>query len=419
MRQNPRPNSKRIVGQINKAMDRTNDSVLHRVRTPGSERINVHNRQPPKGPRAAGPPGRMNHGNTSGPPRGGHMGGRGGFHQSQPQISPAQQMQLLAFYEQQAKIMQSILSPGQQQAVMPGMPPMPGMPGIPMPMPGPVPAINPAFRHGMGMGRGQTPQQQQQQQQQGKSLFERVQHVPNGNFSHGHGRGQHHNHSDNHSHAKAQNTSMGDDTAMDVEGAPSSSEPSPDTICKFNLKCTKADCIFAHQSPAAPPGTTIDVHDTCPFGAACQNRKCVARHPSPAQRKVHQADQDCKFYPNCTNSHCPFRHPTMPMCRNGADCTREGCKFTHVKTMCRFRPCLNPSCHYKHEEGQKKGPVWKASEHEHVSERKFVSEEDGEEELILPGAMDASGDGGGGGGVGAAESNGEQHSASAGVEITT
>jgi hypothetical protein len=87
--------------------------------------------------------------------------------------------------------------------------------------------------------------------------------------------------------------------------------------------------------------------------------------------------------------------------------------------MCRFRPCLNPSCHYKHEEGQKKGPVWKASEHEHVSERKFVSEEDGEEELILPGAMDASGDGGGGGGVGAAESNGEQHSASAGVEITT
>ncbi len=54
---------------------------------------------------------------------------------------------------------------------------------------------------------------------------------------------------------------------------------------------------------------------------------------------------------------------------------------------------MNPSCIYKHEEGQRRGAfddkVWQAGEsqeREHVSERKFVVGDEGEEEeLIVPG----------------------------------
>jgi nuclear polyadenylated RNA-binding protein NAB2 len=182
-------------------------------------------------------------------------------------------------------------------------------------------------------------------------------------------------------------------SSMDVEMSQEQREPpSPDTTCKYNLSCTNKDCKFAHQSPVAPPGAAIDVNDVCSFGAACKNRKCTGRHPSPAQKIAHQTEMDCKYFPNCTNPRCPFRHPTMPLCRNGADCTTPDCKFTHSKVACKFNPCLNAVCPYKHEEGQKRGKfedkVWVANgAKEHVSERKFV-DENGKEELIKPGASE-------------------------------
>lgn len=55
--------------------------------------------------------------------------------------------------------------------------------------------------------------------------------------------------------------------------------------------------------------------------------------------------------------------------------------------MCKFNPCLKPGCQYKHAPGQKKNNsnVWVApKEGEHVSERKFV-DEDQAEERIVPG----------------------------------
>jgi hypothetical protein len=177
----------------------------------------------------------------------------------------------------------------------------------------------------------------------------------------------------------------GEDQDMDMSGR----QANPDeAVCKYNLKCTNKDCKFAHQSPAAPPGTSVDVNDSCSFGAACKNRKCVGRHPSPAQRSAHQSEQDCKFFPNCQNPRCPFKHPSMPLCRNGADCTTENCKFTHVTTKCKFNPCLNRACAFAHEAGQQGGfkdKVWTPSEggKEHVSERKFV-DENGTEELVKP-----------------------------------
>ncbi len=376
MRNGSRTGNKRLMGQLSKAMDRSSDAVLHRVRPQqGTERINMHNRQPPKGPR-------NDHSRNQRMPSNGRLMSMSngpilnGGHSGPPlQMTPQQQMSLIAMYEEQARMMSQIFSPQQQQLFMPGLA---------------QPAINPAFHN----SHPQAPQP-------GRSLFERVESNPqrqNGAMnkrSQQNGGSFHTRNQQNGTSAvdSLQVSTNGDlSSSMEVESSQTnSSEQSPDTICKFNLSCTKKDCPFAHQSPAAPPGTTIDVNDTCPFGAACKNRKCVARHPSPAQKAVHHAEQECKFFPNCTNASCPFRHPTMPMCRNGADCTREGCKFTHVKIMCKFNPCLNPTCPYKHIEGQKRGAfddkVWVADggqEKGHVSERKFVDDAMVEEELIVP-----------------------------------
>jgi hypothetical protein len=344
-----KPNGKRLVGQLNRAMDRTNENALHRVRG-GSTRINSHDRQPPRGPRASGALSGFAQGPPAGPMRGGAMGGRGGRGgmNNNVQMSQQQQAQLMQLMEEQARMMSSLLSPQQQQMMMGGMN---------------APAINPNFRGN----------------QQGRSLFDRVQRSSNNNRGgRQNGNGQSHK----------PDTQMGDDTAMDMDDS-SKKDLGPDTICKFNLKCTKSDCSFAHQSPAAPPGTSIDVNDTCSFGAACQNRKCTGRHPSPAIKKSHQADQDCKFFPNCTNPTCPFKHPDMPVCRFGSACTKPDCKFTHVQTKCKYTPCLNPTCIYKHDEGQKKSTVWTkdgAGKREHVSERKFTADADGPEELIVGGS---------------------------------
>ncbi len=211
-------------------------------------------------------------------------------------------------------------------------------------------------------------------------------------FRRGGGHHQNNGHADQQQHAgseagQAETASQGD---VDMAGAKREAPNPDDTVCRFNLRCQNKDCKFAHQSPAAPPGATIDVNDPCTFGAACKNRKCVARHPSPAAKMAHQSEQDCKFFPNCVNPHCTFRHPAMPACRNGGECKVANCKFTHVKTPCKFHPCTNRSCPFMHDEGQRgtfHDKVWTAEEggKEHVSERKFV-DDGGVEQLVLPGS---------------------------------
>ncbi|KAI4281415.1 MAG: hypothetical protein L6R38_003716 [Xanthoria sp. 2 TBL-2021] len=378
MRNGSRTGNKRLIGQLSKAMDRSGDAMLHRVRPQqGTERINMHNRQPPKGPR-----GDLNRNQrvppnlrpTGAPSAGAPSGGMAGPLMN---ASPQQQMALLAMLEEQARMMSQIFSP-QQQSFNQGIP---------------EPAINPNFRPG----------NQIQNQQPDRSLFERVERPstrPNGNFNKRQqntqtgfqpGKQQANGVAEN-----GQDAVNGDITSsMEVESSQKSQpEQSSDTICKFNLKCTKQDCPFAHQSPAAPPGITMDFSSGCPFGARCQNRKCVMRHPSPSQNPAHSTTEDCRFFPNCTNPTCPFRHPTsmppMPSCRFGENCTRPGCKFKHSTVTCKFNPCLNPACPYKHAEGQQKGAfgdkVWTADgdqEKEHVSERKFI-DDNVAEELVVP-----------------------------------
>ncbi|KAI4182678.1 MAG: hypothetical protein LQ346_006530 [Caloplaca aetnensis] len=357
-------------------MDRSGDAVLHRVRPQqGTERINMHNRQPPKGPRSE-----QNRAQRVPPslrPTGGLNGGmtNGGMATPLMNASPQQQMALFAMLEEQARMMSQIFTP-QQQTFLQNVP---------------QPAINPNFRPGV----------QGQNQQSGRSLFERVgppHQRQNGNLNKRQQYNKTNSQAQNQELAGAganatQGSANGDMTSsMEVESSQKSqSEQSSTTICKFNLKCTKTDCPYAHQSPAAPAGITMDLSSDCSFGARCQNRKCVMRHPSPSQNPAHSTVENCRFFPNCTNPTCPFKHPTTtPVCRFGENCTREGCKFKHVSITCKFNPCLNPECPYKHTENQKGGnfrdKVWKANggqEREHVSERKFV-DDNMAEELVVP-----------------------------------
>ena len=332
--------------------DRQPDAALHRTRGGG---IVTNTRGAPKGPRNLQRdvrPGMQKALNSA-------MG--------MPQVSPMmpngqpgmsmdaqQQMQLMAMMEQQARMMAQFM-PGMMQQQQQGMP---------------------------------------QQPSPSRSLFDRVE------AGRGRGRGR--------GGRGGMNGSRNGSEQEDIkaeDGAPTSSmevessQPSPmgdpfSVMCRFNLRCTNKPCPFAHQSPVAPEGATqIDLTNTCTFGAACRNAKCNARHPSPSQIRAYQSEELCKFFPNCQNPMCTFKHPNMPMCRNGADCSVPHCKFTHTQTMCKFNPCLNAKCIYKHAEGQKgmpNGNKWVApglNEQqddlgEHVSERKFVME--GEEELIKP-----------------------------------
>lgn len=297
-------------------------------------------------------------------------------------MTPQQQMEFMAMMEQQTRML------AQFTGMMPG-----------------------------GTNNGFTPPANQPNGQ-GRSLFDRVEPGRGRGGPRGRGRGGNNNQN---GHTKPAAKSADQDTAMEADGQSTAAEntsmdvqqvaegerkpqdPST-TMCHFNLRCTNKDCPYVHQSPAAPEGTVVDMSDTCTFGAACKNVKCVAKHPSPAQIKAFQAQELCKFFPNCTKTNCPFKHPTMPVCRFGANCKTPNCQFTHLQIPCRFNPCTNMRCPYKHEPGQQKTTSFsdyswtpdKQNEQDasksHVSDRRFVDEHAGEEELIKPeSSADANG----------------------------
>lgn len=356
----------RMLNQLNKNMGR-DDSALHRVRGGGGVgRINSHGQNPPRGPRGqnanrgfeAMANGRgmdninmnMNQGNMNGM----GMGGIPGLPGMPPPMAEMpnllngpQQMALMQMYEQQAQIMQHIFAAGGPQNAF----------------------VNPSFDN----KRNSFKKQPYNQRTSGNRMN------PNAKTF---------------TKKDGQDETMGDGSTAEngdgMEVEPSRPEPAA-TMCRFNTRCTNPDCPFVHQSPAAPPGIVVDMDLTCEFGVACTNRKCVSKHPSPAQRQKFQSEQECSFWPNCRDPvSCPYKHPAAQPCRNGADCTTEGCVFGHSTVMCKFNPCLNARCQYKHAPGQKKNVPnsnkWVAPGKAVVptSERKFV-DENKPEELILPG----------------------------------
>src|SRR2546423_6630518 len=120
----------RMMGQLSKAMDRSGDSVLHRVRgQSGTERINGHVRGAPRGPRNAQTirPGMQKALNGMGLASAGPVPAmsngmmHNGVQQGQTPILPIsaqQQMEFMAMMEQQARMMAQFM-PGmlQQSAV--------------------------------------------------------------------------------------------------------------------------------------------------------------------------------------------------------------------------------------------------------------------------------------------------------------
>lgn len=347
------PRDKRMLGHMAKAMDRSTDNPLHRRTQGGNDRINTH-RAPPTGPRQQtqirGAAARaMN--NRMGGGMSGMQFPQGPATAAVQNMTPQQQVEMMALFEQQARFMAQLMNPQQQQAMMGGG------------------HLNPAMLP----------------QQPPKSLSDRIQVNPQRPYNKFQKGGAQSHKTDTPS------------SSMDVEmSSQEATAPAldPNTPCKFQLKCTKEDCIFAHQSPAAKPGVPIDVTDVCSYGAACTNFKCVGRHPSPAKRfahvKANASETPCIWDANCTNPKCPYKHSSMPACRNGADCTVPDCKFTHNQTVCKYNPCTNAKCIFKHPPGHQRGKfgdkVWTAdNQKEHVSERKFV-DENGPEELIVPGS---------------------------------
>ncbi|KAM5129983.1 zinc finger CCCH domain-containing protein 14 [Mantella aurantiaca] len=77
--------------------------------------------------------------------------------------------------------------------------------------------------------------------------------------------------------------------------------------CKFDAKCTKADCPFTHASRRIPP-------------LPAKQEPNTKSHPKVL----------CRYFPSCKNTECPFHHPKH--CRFSSHCTRTDCEFYHPKT---------------------------------------------------------------------------------------
>ncbi|KAM4663120.1 zinc finger CCCH domain-containing protein 14 isoform 3-T3 [Discoglossus pictus] len=115
--------------------------------------------------------------------------------------------------------------------------------------------------------------------------------------------------------------------------------------CKYWPACKNADsCAYHH--PTAPcksfpkcrfADKCFFIHPNCKYDAKCTKADCPYTHasrrmPAVPVKKVpvaisHPAAQICKFFPACKKTECAFYHPKH--CRFNTLCRRADCKYYH------------------------------------------------------------------------------------------
>lgn len=159
-----------------------------------------------------------------------------------------------------------------------------------------------------------------------------------------------------------------------------SAAPEPPKIvpCKYSEKCSNKECAYGHPTPANDNAKVSD-NEWCGDKENCKNENCTKAHPSGSlvrepEKIPERVLETCKFLNKCTKMYCRYRHPvTTTICRNGADCQRVDCFFTHpFKEDCKFGiNCKNSYCLYQHpperDEMFSKPMVWVKNDNENQS----------------------------------------------------
>ncbi|XP_016087115.1 zinc finger CCCH domain-containing protein 14-like [Sinocyclocheilus grahami] len=127
---------------------------------------------------------------------------------------------------------------------------------------------------------------------------------------------------------------------MDVEPVQAKRQKLPER-CRFWPACKSGDeCLYHHPNtqckifPNCKFGNKcLFIHPNCKFDAKCTKADCPFTHVSrklssnPTRADPAPASSVCHFFPECKKLDCPFYHPKP--CRFAAQCKRAGCTFYH------------------------------------------------------------------------------------------
>uniref|UniRef100_A0A671S2Z7 Zinc finger CCCH domain-containing protein 14 n=1 Tax=Sinocyclocheilus anshuiensis TaxID=1608454 RepID=A0A671S2Z7_9TELE len=136
------------------------------------------------------------------------------------------------------------------------------------------------------------------------------------------------------------NTELDEVEDMDIEPVQATRQKLPER-CKFWPACKSGDeCLYHHPNsqckmfPNCKFGNKcLFIHPNCKFDAKCSKADCSFTHVSrrlnsnPTRADPAPASTVCHFFPECKKPDCPFYHPKP--CRFAAQCKRAGCTFYH------------------------------------------------------------------------------------------
>ena len=77
-------------------------------------------------------------------------------------------------------------------------------------------------------------------------------------------------------------------------------------------------------------------------------------------------------------------------CKFGVNCTRPNCIYNHeIAIPCRYNPCLNEQCLFKHTEGQQpnKNKVWTSDSGESSTMDRRFAYDNAEERIVVGSGM--------------------------------